>query len=78
MVERVQQSHTTTLFVAFVGNTRFEPADGTAVFASLHPHNENLTGPKVAGVNGRLIGSRGDSAMRPNNSQGGRHERSKL
>ena len=78
MVERVQQSHTTTLFVASVGDTRFEPTDGTAVFASLHLHNENLTGPKVAGVNGRLIGSKGDGATRPNNSQGGRHERSKL
>ena len=78
MVERVQQSHTTTLFVASVGDTRFEPADGTAIFASLHSHNEILTGPKVTRVSGRLIGSRGDSAMRPNNSQGGKHERSKL
>ena len=40
MVERAQQSRTTMLFVAFVGDTRFEPADGTAVFASLHSHNE--------------------------------------
>ena len=78
MVERVQKTHSTTLFVASVGDTRFEPTDGTAVFASLHPHNEILTGPKVTRISGRLVRSKHDGATRPNNSQGGRHERSKL
>ena len=78
MAERVQKTHSTTLFVASVGDTRFEPADGTAVFASLHPHNKILTGPKVTRINGRLVGLKSDGATRPNNSQGGRHERSKL
>ena len=54
MAERVQETHSTTLLVASVGDTRFEPADGTAVFASLHSHNEILTGPKVTRVSGRL------------------------
>ena len=56
MVERAQQSRTTMLFVTFVGNTRFEPADGTAIFASLHSHNEILTGPKVTRISGRHVG----------------------
>ena len=78
MAERVQKTHSTTLFVAAVADARFELADGTAVFASLHSHNEILTGTKVTRISGRLVGSKGDGATRPNNSQGGRHERSKL
>ena len=57
MVERVQKTHSTTLFVAFVGDTRFEPADGTAVFASLHSHNEDLSDLQVAGIGRRVAGS---------------------
>ena len=64
MAERVQKTRSTTLFVAFVGDTRFEPADGTAVFASLHSHNEILTGPKVTRISGRLVGLKGDGATR--------------
>ena len=74
MVERVQKTHSTTLFVASVGDTRLGPTDGAAIFASLHPYNEIMTGPLVARVSGHLIGSRGDGTTRPNNSQGGRHE----
>ena len=72
MVERVQQSHTTTLFVASVGDTRLGPTDGTAIFASLHPYNEILTGPIVTRVSGHLIGSRGDGAPRTQQQLSGR------
>ena len=57
MAERVQKSHTTTLFVASVGNTRFEPTDGAATFASLHPHNEDQIGLRIAGIGRRFAGS---------------------
>ena len=68
MVERVQQSHTTTLFVASVGDTRFEPADGTAIFVFVCPHNEDVTDPKADAINGRLVGSNSANSRR----QGGR------
>ena len=64
MVERVQKTHSTTLFVASVGNTRFGPTDGTMALASLHSHNEDSPDLQVARVSGRLIGSRGDGATR--------------
>jgi len=68
MVERVQKSHTTTLFVASVGNARFEPTDGTAVFAIFHRNNKDLTDPKIAGSNRRVVGSTSADSTR----QGGR------
>ena len=68
MVERVQEPHTTTLFVASVGDTRFEPTDGMATFAFENPHNEDVTDPKVAGVSGRLVGTNSVGSRR----QGGR------
>ncbi len=56
MVERVQKTHSTTLFVASVGDTRFVPTVGTATFASSHPHNEDLTDLQVAGIGRRFVG----------------------
>jgi len=72
MVERVQSSHTTTLFVASVADARFGPADGTATLASSHPHNKDLTDAKVAGVSERLVGSRGDGVPRTQQELSGR------
>ena len=57
MAERVQKTHSTTLFVASVGDTRFEPTDGMAISAFIHFNNNDLTGPKIAGSSRCVVGS---------------------